>query len=81
MSFSFIRTTRRSLILFPALSPKDLNAGESVIVIATASHRVSLEFRLRAIGFHVPDLIREDRYITADAEETLAKFMIDWKVG
>lgn len=57
-----------------------LNAGESVIIIATASHRVSLEFRLRALGFHVPDLVRDDRYIAADAGETLAKFMVDGKL-
>ncbi|HEY3857967.1 MAG TPA: MEDS domain-containing protein [Verrucomicrobiae bacterium] len=57
-----------------------LKAGEAAIVIATASHRASLEFRLRALGFNVPDLIRDDRYVAVDAEETLAKLIIDSKL-
>ena len=54
-----------------------LKNGESIIVVATTSHRHSLEFRLRALGFQITDLVRDDRYIAVDAEETLAKFMID----
>jgi hypothetical protein len=53
-----------------------LKKGESVIVVATASHRVSLEFRLRALGFPLSTLVNDDRYIALDAEETLGKLMI-----
>jgi hypothetical protein len=54
-----------------------INAGESVIVIATPAHRLSLEFRLRALGFNVPVFARDDRYISIDAQDMLSKFIID----
>jgi len=51
--------------------------GESVIIIATKSHAKALEKRLA--GYDLPALITQDKYITRDAEETLAKFMVnDW---
>jgi hypothetical protein len=52
-----------------------LRAGDGVIVIATAAHRLALEERLRARGFNL-DLARaEDRYVPVDAEAALARFM------
>ncbi|MCD6011353.1 MAG: hypothetical protein K0Q79_1215 [Flavipsychrobacter sp.] len=54
-----------------------INSGDCVIVIATQAHLKALETRLSSYGIHVDDLISEDRYIPLDAEETLAKFMVD----
>jgi hypothetical protein len=54
-----------------------LRADESVIVIACASHRCSLEFRLRASGLDVMTLLRQDLYIPLDAKETLSRFVVD----
>jgi hypothetical protein len=53
-----------------------LKSGESVIVIATPSHRFSLEFRLRASGFDIKTALRQGDYIPLDAKETLARFMV-----
>jgi hypothetical protein len=53
-----------------------LKAGEAVIIIATAAHRASLEYRLRALGFHLQSAAQHDLYISLDAKETLAKFMV-----
>jgi hypothetical protein len=56
-----------------------INAGDTVIVIATEAHLKALNERLRSYGLHVNSLISEDRYIPLNAEETLAKFMVnDW---
>ncbi|HYF32541.1 MAG TPA: MEDS domain-containing protein [Chitinophagaceae bacterium] len=53
-----------------------INAGECVIVIATAAHLKSLEDRLTRYGIHVSALIADDRYLPFDADETLSKFMV-----
>ena len=56
-----------------------INLGECVIVIATGEHLDALEERLRRHGIHISSLIAEERYIPLDAEQTLAKFMVnDW---
>jgi len=56
-----------------------INAGDAVIVIATDAHLKALHARLRSYGLHVDSLVSEDRYIPLNAEETLAKFMVnDW---
>jgi len=54
-------------------------AGDSVIIIATASHLESLNERLRKQGFDLKSLSQNQQYIPLDANETLSKFMVnDW---
>jgi hypothetical protein len=52
-----------------------LQAGEAVVVIATAPVRNGLRSRLEAAGHEVAAAVADDRYIALDAEETLARFM------
>ena len=54
-----------------------INAGDCVIIIATNAHLKALEERLKSLGVHTEMLIAEDSYIPLNAEETLAKFMIN----
>jgi hypothetical protein len=53
--------------------------GERVIVIATGEHRAALDERLRANGLDVASAIITRQYLAADAEQTLAGFMVDGK--
>jgi hypothetical protein len=56
-----------------------INAGEALIVIATATHLEALHARLRSYALNVNSLIAEHRYIPLNAEEILSGFMInDW---
>jgi hypothetical protein len=56
-----------------------IRSGDSVMVIATAAHLNSLNERLKAEGFDPFYLRMKEKYITLNAEETLAKFMVnDW---
>jgi hypothetical protein len=56
-----------------------LRAGESAIVIATATHLHGLEERLRANGIDIERARAEDRYVARLAEDVLARFMEkDW---
>ncbi|MCE3283682.1 MAG: hypothetical protein K0Q66_2419 [Chitinophagaceae bacterium] len=50
---------------------------DTVIIIATGEHLALLEKRLESFGIHVNHLVTEDRYIALDAEETLARFMVN----
>jgi len=53
--------------------------GESVIVIATDAHLKLLNTRLNTFGYVVSHLISKNQYFPLNAEETLAKFMVnDW---
>ena len=52
-----------------------LRAGESVIVIATPTHRQILEQRLTSRGVDVDQARSQDQYIALDAEQTLGFFM------
>jgi hypothetical protein len=54
-----------------------IKANDCVIVIATGAHLKALEERLASYGIQVDDLVSEDRYIPLDANETLAKFMVN----
>jgi hypothetical protein len=54
-----------------------INAGESVIIVATNTHLKALESRLISYGISVDSLIRDDRYLPIIAEEMLQKFMVD----
>jgi len=53
-----------------------LDAGEGVIVIATASHREALARRLEDAGYELEAAVREDRYIALSAQDTLDRFMV-----
>ncbi len=54
-----------------------LLTGDAVIVIATKPHRDALAMRLRARDLDVAYAEASEQYICLDAEETLAKFMVD----
>jgi hypothetical protein len=54
-----------------------LEAGESVIVIATSGHLAALERRLRESGIDVLNARGEERYITVDADTALRSFMVN----
>ncbi|MBV9987649.1 MAG: MEDS domain-containing protein [Chitinophagaceae bacterium] len=54
-----------------------INAGDAVVVIATADHLAGLNKRLRSHGLHVGSLITEQLYIPIDADEILPKFMVE----
>jgi hypothetical protein len=54
-----------------------LKEGNAAVVIATPVHRRELERRLTAMGLDVVAARARDQFICLDAEETLAKFMVD----
>jgi hypothetical protein len=54
-----------------------LEAGDGVVVIATAAHRCALEERLQLRGFDLSAVYLRDQLIALDAEETLSRFMVD----
>ncbi len=54
-----------------------VNAGDSVIVIATETHLNALYKRLASYGLFVDSLIAEKSYIPVNAEEMLATFMVN----
>src|ERR1041385_1749397 len=54
-----------------------LGSGDGTIVIATKSHRDGLAQRLRTCGLDLTVAAQQGRYISLDAAETLAKFMVD----
>lgn len=54
-----------------------LGAGNAVIVVITQSHREGLLPRLQAHGANIESAIEQGRYISLDAAETLATFMVN----
>jgi two-component system, LuxR family, sensor kinase FixL len=54
-----------------------LNAGEGLIVIATAGHSEFFEEQLTEQGLDVDQARKRGQYVPMDAGETLAKFMVD----
>ena len=54
-----------------------INAGDSIVIVATRPHLNALEERLTAHGIHIPSLIANHLYFPYDAEETLSKIMVD----
>ena len=53
--------------------------GDTVAIISTPQHLALLEMRLLSHGFHLDQLKEEGKYITADADEAAAMFMVnDW---
>ena len=53
-----------------------LGSGDSGILIATKAHRDGISQQLASHGLNTAVAIAQERYITLDAAETLAKFMI-----
>jgi hypothetical protein len=53
------------------------DAGESVVVIATAEHLRALNQRLRIQGYDLFSLSLQDQYIPLPAKETLSQFVIN----
>jgi hypothetical protein len=54
-----------------------INAGDSVIVIATKEHLQAVHQKLSAHTLKMQSLISEGQYIPLDAKECLAKFMVN----
>jgi PAS domain S-box-containing protein len=54
-----------------------LGAGDAAIVLATKAHRDGLAQRIKSHGLDLNMAIRQGRYISLDAAETLSKFMVD----
>lgn len=54
-----------------------LAAGDSVVLIATEAHLGALQQRLAKSGVDLGAARKQDRLIELDAEETLARFMVD----
>ena len=54
-----------------------LRAGDACIILATESHRESLEHRLQADGLDVASARAMGAYISLDAAATLAHFLVD----
>ena len=54
-----------------------INNGDCVIVIARGETLKLLNKQLRAHTIRIDTLIAEDQYVPLDAEETLAKFMVN----
>jgi hypothetical protein len=52
-----------------------LREGDGVIVIASAAHRRALDRRLHTRGFDPRRARAEDRFLSLDAEDSLARFM------
>ena len=53
-----------------------IQAGDSVVVIATPQHLASLTTRLLARNIDIEAAAKDDQYLALDAEETLSKFMV-----
>ncbi|HJU54383.1 MAG TPA: ATP-binding protein [Pyrinomonadaceae bacterium] len=54
-----------------------LSAGEGCVVVAGKAHREGLDERLRASGLGLTDARAKGQYVSLDAAETLATFMVD----
>src|SRR3954469_3440619 len=53
-----------------------LEAGDGGIVIATREHRIAIQKKLGARGINVAAARAEGQFVSLDAAETLAKFMV-----
>ncbi|MDQ2911738.1 MAG: ATP-binding protein, partial [Chloroflexota bacterium] len=54
-----------------------LRGRDAAILIATRAHRDGVEARLRGKGVDLPNLTQGGRYHALDAQETLARFMVN----
>ena len=76
----FVQFYESEAFLISALSEfigAGLGSGDTCIVVATKQHRESLDERLKANGLDLASSNVQSRYITLDAAEVLAKFMVD----
>lgn len=60
-----------------AFAADGFDQDDSVVVIATPTHLNQLMKRLNDRGYGVNEFIARDQYIPLDAEDTLAKFMVN----
>lgn len=58
------------------ISASGLRSGNSVLIVATAAHRLQLVKELKDSGVDVRSAARERRFIMLDANETLTTFMV-----
>jgi PAS domain S-box-containing protein len=58
-----------------------LKAGEACIVIATQTHRESLEQRLKENGTEVATTSMQGQYVSLDTTATLAQFMVEGELS
>ena len=56
---------------------QSIAAGDGAIIVATKAHREAIHARLSANGLDVANLTRQGRFISIDADETLAKICRD----
>ena len=54
-----------------------LRAGDALIVVVTKAHQLGLEQRLEESDLDVEQAANENRYISLDANETLAQIMVE----
>lgn len=59
------------------ITSSGLRVGNSVLIVATAEHRVQLVSELRAMGVDVRDVARSGRFMMFDARDMLDSFMVD----
>jgi len=62
---------------FTSFTITALDAGSTVIVVATEPHRIELLRRLRLHGLNMDAALKEGIYIPLDVQEALSKFMVD----
>jgi DcmR-like sensory protein len=62
---------------FTSFITSGLSAGNAVVVLATEAHRLGLIQRLQTQGFDLDAIIKCKSYISIDAQEALASFMVD----
>jgi DNA-binding NarL/FixJ family response regulator len=73
----FYSDDRRLLEDLTQFAGTALQAGNAVIIIATDAHRNLLVRSLGAFGFDIGAAIEQGRYIALDADETLARFIVN----
>ncbi len=59
------------------IASNGLRMGNSVLIVATAAHRLQLVKELKDAGVNVRNLARDGRFVMFDAKETLGTFMVD----
>jgi hypothetical protein len=72
----FYRTDDYLIECVAAYVARGIWTGESALVVATASHRVALEERLRIKNVDVASNVVSGHFLALDAQEMLSKFMI-----
>ncbi|HVS51356.1 MAG TPA: MEDS domain-containing protein [Opitutaceae bacterium] len=73
----FYRTDDYLIECLSAYVADGLEKGDAVLVIATPSHRLAVEDRLRMKRVNVTFATAQRQYVSLDAEEVLAKFIVD----